>query len=105
MNREFNQKKWQEIIDHQRSSGLTQKLWCEANDINIHNFRYWVNRLKVLASETDDVRWVSFLKMTGLKPIIIKLNELLDLLQLVGKISSLLSLLRVPLPTLFVIAL
>lgn len=58
MNRELNQKKWQEIIDNQRSSGLTQKLWCEANDVNIHNFRYSVNRLKALASETDDVRWV-----------------------------------------------
>lgn len=59
MNKELNQKKWQEIIDNQQSSGMTQKTWCEANDVNLHNFRYWVNRLKTLATETDDVRWVS----------------------------------------------
>ncbi|BES63915.1 hypothetical protein SANA_03540 [Gottschalkiaceae bacterium SANA] len=59
MDRELNKQKWQEIIEHQRSSGLSQKQWCEENQVNLHSFRYWVRRLKGIKTETDEVRCVS----------------------------------------------
>ncbi|SHJ99070.1 hypothetical protein SAMN02745975_03396, partial [Geosporobacter subterraneus DSM 17957] len=46
MARTPNQDYWEQVIADQRDSGLTQVKWCEQNDVNIHNFRYWKNRLK-----------------------------------------------------------
>ncbi len=45
MVREKKRKKWQEIIESQKKSGISQIKWCEENNVNIHNFRYWVSRL------------------------------------------------------------
>jgi hypothetical protein len=59
MDRELNKQKWQDAIENQRSSGLSQKQWCQENEINLHNFRYWVRRLKTIETESDEVRWVS----------------------------------------------
>lgn len=59
MDRELNKQKWQEVIESQRSSGLSQKQWCEENQVNLHSLRYWVRRLKAIKTETDEVRWVS----------------------------------------------
>jgi hypothetical protein len=44
--KEKNREKWAGYIDTQESSGLPQKKWCEANQVNHHNFRYWRQRLK-----------------------------------------------------------
>ena len=38
---------WQQQLTNQNLSGLTQAQWCEQNNINIHNFRYWRNRLSL----------------------------------------------------------
>ncbi len=46
MARKSNVIYWEQVIADQRNSGLTQSTWCEQNDVNIHNFRYWKNRLK-----------------------------------------------------------
>ena len=59
MDRELNKHKWQTAIEKQRSSGLSQKQWCQENEVNLHNFRYWVRRLKTIETESDEVRWVS----------------------------------------------
>ena len=37
----------QQQLTNQNLSGLTQAQWCEQNNINIHNFRYWRNRLSL----------------------------------------------------------
>lgn len=42
----MNHEKWARYVDAQESSGLPQKKWCEANQVNHHNFRYWRQRLK-----------------------------------------------------------
>ncbi len=42
-----NQRMWESRIAEQVASGLTQKEWCDANDINLHNLRYWKHRLVV----------------------------------------------------------
>lgn len=61
MDRKQNRQKWTEIISTQESSGMHQKSWCEANNINIHNFRYWKRRLKEMKyiSETTESLWVA----------------------------------------------
>lgn len=45
MSKENNEEKWKDIIATQASSGLTQVKWCQDNDVNLRNFRYWKNRL------------------------------------------------------------
>lgn len=46
MARNSNPEYWEQILAEQMNSGLTQTKWCEENDVSIHNFRYWKNRLK-----------------------------------------------------------
>ena len=44
--KEMNHEKWAGYVETQKSSGLPQKKWCAANQVNHHNFRYWRQRLK-----------------------------------------------------------
>ncbi len=46
MDKKANQQYWKQVMEDQGSSGLTQAIWCERNNVNIHNFRYWKRRLK-----------------------------------------------------------
>ena len=46
MARNSNSEYWKQVIKDQTSSGLVQVKWCEQNDVNIHNFRYWKNKIK-----------------------------------------------------------
>lgn len=46
MKRTSNSQYWEQVIADQTNSGLTQVKWCEQNDVNIHNFRYWKSRIK-----------------------------------------------------------
>jgi hypothetical protein len=46
MARKANRKMWEDIIGRQKDSGVPQIKWCQENDVNIHNFRYWIGRLK-----------------------------------------------------------
>lgn len=36
---------WQERIKDYRASKLSAPAWCQQNQVNIHTFRYWVNKL------------------------------------------------------------
>lgn len=54
MARKANKKMWEEIISSQKASGLKQANWCIENNVNIHNFRYWVGRLKALSLEKEN---------------------------------------------------
>jgi len=40
-----NREIWGGRIDDFRSSGLTQKTWCEKNDVKISTLRYWIRKL------------------------------------------------------------
>ena len=42
---------WQKIIDDAKASGLTQKIFCQNNNIKIHTLHYW---LKKLSERPDD---------------------------------------------------
>jgi len=53
MARKANKKMWEEIISSQKASGLKQANWCIENNVNIHNFRYWVGRFKALSLEKE----------------------------------------------------
>ena len=44
---------WARHIETQEGSGLSQKKWCEANQVNPHNFRYWRQRLKKEAAKIN----------------------------------------------------
>lgn len=39
-------KKWEQRISDYKESGLTQTKWCEANDVSIHQFKYWSRKIK-----------------------------------------------------------
>lgn len=45
MNRKENRKHWESIIHNQIESGLSQKQWCEANNIKVSTFRYWKHKI------------------------------------------------------------
>jgi len=46
MDKKANQQYWRQVMEDQGDSGLTQAIWCQKNNVNIHNFRYWKRRLK-----------------------------------------------------------
>lgn len=41
----MNKDLWQERVEAQAASLLSQKAWCKENNVNIHNFTYWKKRL------------------------------------------------------------
>lgn len=61
MSRITNRDMWKKHIANQRSSGLSRKKWCDANDINFHTFAYWVSRLKKdsIVIETNNTEWAT----------------------------------------------
>ena len=38
----------------QKTSKISQIKWCQENNVNIHNFRYWVGRLKDNESKKEN---------------------------------------------------
>lgn len=59
LSKEENQQKWKDIIENQVSSGLTQKVWCQENDVSIHNLRYWRRRLQETPLDSSKIEFVS----------------------------------------------
>src|SRR3954469_21485175 len=39
-------REWEQRIADYKLSGQSQAKWCESNDISIHQFRYWMKRIK-----------------------------------------------------------
>lgn len=50
-----NREIWISRIDDFKSSNLTQKAWCEKNDVKISTLRYWIRKLSYTeyAAATD----------------------------------------------------
>ncbi|WP_018665036.1 IS66 family insertion sequence element accessory protein TnpA [Heyndrickxia acidiproducens] len=46
-------KQWELRIAAFRSSGLTQAKWCEANQLKLHQLKYWLKRIEVPSSKTN----------------------------------------------------
>ncbi|UOE95078.1 IS66 family insertion sequence element accessory protein TnpB [Alkalihalobacillus sp. LMS39] len=38
--------KWKQLITELRTSGQTQKDWCKANNVSIHNLKYWIKKVE-----------------------------------------------------------
>jgi hypothetical protein len=38
-------KEWERRIAVFRASGQTQSKWCEANEISVHQLKYWLKRI------------------------------------------------------------
>lgn len=50
---------WERRISVYRSSGQTQINWCKANDISIHQFKYWLKRIEGSKSKPKtNTQWV-----------------------------------------------
>ena len=47
---------WKGIIQTARESGLTDKDWCLANDVNINTFYYNVKRLRAISCEPKRIK-------------------------------------------------
>ena len=75
MNQDENKLLWMQRINVYRSSGLSAKKWCEANQINFHALGYWTRKLKKEnASAVDSNQWVS-VEITDSEKELSKLNS------------------------------
>jgi len=85
MDKKANQQYWQQVMEDQGSSGLTQVVWCQKNNVSIHNFRYWKRRLRDvenLDANNSDPQWA--LVTNGLDPAPIKEHSSLPLASKTG---------------------
>ena len=76
MSKKANSEYWQQVVLDQSSSGLTQHEWCEQNNVNIHNFRYWKRRLEsepksIHAVDQLETKWAI---ITSSEPAIVEHN-------------------------------
>lgn len=56
---------WQQLIDQQATSGLTQKAFCHQHDIRPATFGYWKRKLSATSS-TDQGAESSWLDLSAL---------------------------------------
>lgn len=63
MSRKSNREAWVKHVNDQRESGLSRKMWCEKNNLNVHTFSYWSTRLKKEDTPADpnETEWVALL--------------------------------------------
>jgi hypothetical protein len=46
MGKDELRKEWKRLIASYRASGQTQAKWCEANNLKLHQFKYWLKRIE-----------------------------------------------------------
>ena len=54
LRRTENDSRWEEIIDKQKESGLTQIEWCRQHNISVNTLRYHIRRIRKLAPDCMD---------------------------------------------------
>ncbi len=64
---------WQSIIDDYKVSGLTQKIFCQNNNIKIHTFHYWLKKLNE-SSESSN-HFIQFETTQPKQPISIQIGH------------------------------
>jgi hypothetical protein len=53
-------KEWERRIAVFKASGQTQTKWCAANDLKIHQFKYWLKRIEDSNStQKPSTQWTS----------------------------------------------
>ncbi|MFR5148830.1 MAG: IS66 family insertion sequence element accessory protein TnpA [Ruminococcus sp.] len=58
-------KEWLNLIQECRSSGLSDKCWCQEHHIHTSNFYYQIRRLRQKACEIPGTSPFFFLRKTG----------------------------------------
>lgn len=54
------QKDWERRISLFKASGQTQSKWCEANDLKLHQFKYWYYKIENnKTTPAPSTKWVS----------------------------------------------
>lgn len=48
---------WRNRLDQLTASGMTQKAWCQENNVAESTLRYWIRKLQP-AAETDKSSWI-----------------------------------------------
>lgn len=60
MEKDELRKEWEQRIASYRASGLTQAKWCEANDLKVHQLKYWLKRIEGSNSKSaPSASWTS----------------------------------------------
>jgi gas vesicle protein len=54
---------WQELIEEQARSGLTQAAFCTARALSVTSFQHWKRRLKAAPEQVD--RWLDLGQLGG----------------------------------------
>jgi hypothetical protein len=53
-------KEWEGRIAVFKASGQTQSKWCAANDLKLHQFKYWLKRIEDSNStQNNSTQWTS----------------------------------------------
>lgn len=63
-----NQSSFFEAIQRWQQSGLSQKTWCEQNDMAYHVFHYWYRRFRNQHSKPTTDNENSFIQLTVADP-------------------------------------
>ena len=63
-----NQSSFFEAIQRWQQSGLSQKVWCEQNDMAYHVFHYWYRRFRNQHSKPTTDNENSFIQLTVADP-------------------------------------
>lgn len=54
---------WMKRIQDCRESGLTQKEWCEQNQISVSSFRYWISKMNKKNMDDSDQEEAVFARL------------------------------------------
>ena len=55
MSRESLQEVWRRRLEEYAASGLSQKQWCLAKELPVHQFHYWRGKLKPASTRSIDL--------------------------------------------------
>ena len=72
---EFRIKQWTKIVQACQSSGMTGVAWCAQHDINIKSYYYWLQKLRSMVCQAENLPAVS--KEQSIVPLSIKPNTTL----------------------------
>lgn len=53
---EYRMRQWMAKIEECRVSGTSVKAWCEANNINIKSYYYWLRKIRNMVCEEAEVQ-------------------------------------------------
>ena len=60
------EKLWSQRIQEQKMSTLSQKQWCQENNVNFHTFNYWIKKIRannLTPMAKEKTTWIALEKM------------------------------------------